>query len=137
MLKQFCSGFILAVWLMSSGNAAEASLAPQTIEERGVKVTVTPPKLAKEAKTWDFEVVLETHTQDLSDDLTKSSVLFADGKRYTPFEWNGAAPGGHHRKGVLRFNAISPQPQEMELQVRLKGDLAPRNFKWRLNRKSA
>ena len=55
-------------------------------------------------------MILEAHTQDLSDDLAKSAVLIADGKQYMPVGWEGAQPGGHHRKGLLRFKAIVPKP---------------------------
>jgi hypothetical protein len=83
-----------------------------------------------DAKTWDFEVTLETHTQDLGDDLSRSALLVAGGKQYSPLGWEGAAPGGHHRKGLLRFKVIVPQPDSIELQIRLAGDAAPRSFKW-------
>ena len=111
-------------------NAAEAGLAAQTSNERGVKVTVTPRNLLNEAETWGFEVILETHTQSLNDDLAKSSTLIAVGKQYAPLEWEGALPEGHHRKGLLRFKAIAPQPPSVELQIHLTGEAAPRNFQW-------
>lgn len=130
MLKQLCLVFILASGVITMGNAAETGIALQTSNERGVKVTVIPQNLSKEAKTWDFEVKLETHTQDLSDDLAKSSTLIADGKQYLPLGWEGAAPGGHHRKGLLRFKMATPQPPSVELQIRLTGDAAPRSFRW-------
>ncbi len=135
MLKQFLIGFVFAAMVAgvtSMGNAAEAGLAPQTSNERGVKVAVTPPNFLKEAKTWDFEVTLEAHTQALSEDLAKSSTLIADGKQYAPLGWEGAPPGGHHRKGLLHFKAITPQPPSVELQIRLTGEAAPRNFQWLL-----
>lgn len=111
-------------------NAAEPGYAPQTSDERELKVTVTPRGISSGAKTWDFGVVMETHSKPLDDDLSRSSVLIADGKRYLPLGWEGAPPGGHHRKGVLRFKAFVPQPRSMELQIRLAGDASPRSFKW-------
>lgn len=121
-----------AVKIIAASNAAELGHAPQISNERGVKVTATPQKILGEARTWDFQLVLETHTQDLSDDLAKSALLIADGKQYMPLGWEGAPPGGHHRKGLLRFRAIVPQPRAMELQIRLAGDASPRSFKWLL-----
>lgn len=135
MRKQFLIGLAFAAlslpWV-DSPLAAELVYVPQVSNERGVKITATLQSIPNDAKTCDFEVVMETHTQSLSDDLTKSSVLIADGKQYQPLNWEGAPPGGHHRKGILHFRAIAPQPASVELQIRLTGESAPRSFKWRL-----
>ncbi len=130
MLKQLLIVFTLATGVIAIGNAAETGLAAQTSDKQGVKVTVSAKNLYKEAETWDFEVTLESHTQDLTIDMAKSSTLIADGKQYAPLGWVGAPPGGHHRKGLLRFKAITPQPQSVELQLHLTGEAAPRSFKW-------
>lgn len=121
-----------AAKLISESSAAEAGYAPQASNEREIKVTVTLKAIPNATKTWDFEVTLESHTQALNDDLAKSAVLIAGGKQYTPLGWEGAPPGGHHRKGRLHFNAIAPQPASVNLQIRLSGDAAPRSFKWLL-----
>src|SRR3990167_2481828 len=121
-----------AAGIIAASNAAELGYAPQISNEREIKVTATPQKILGEARTWDFEVVMETHTKALNDDLAKSAVLIADGKQYLPLGWEGAPPGGHHRKGVLRFKAIAPPPAAVELRIRLAGDPSPRSFKWLL-----
>lgn len=118
--------------IIAASNAAELVYAPQVSNEREIKVTATLQKIPGEAKTWDFEVVLETHTKALNDDLAKSSVLIADGKQYLPLGWEGAPPGGHHRKGKLRFRAIAPPPASVELQIRLAEEPSSRSFKWLL-----
>lgn len=123
---------IVAAGMIATCDAAELVLAPQTNNEREIKVVVTPKNLLNQAQNWDFEVTMESHTQALNDDLAKSSALIADGKRYAPLAWEGAPPGGHHRKGVLRFKAIIPQPPSVELQIRLAGETTPRSFKWLL-----
>lgn len=112
--------------------AAETEFAPQTSNEHGIKITVQLQSIPAETKELNFEVTLETHTQTLSDDLAKSSVLIASGTKYMPVAWEGAPPGGHHRKGILRFKTITPHPRSMELQIRLAGDTSPRTFKWLL-----
>ena len=135
MLKQFLFGFTLAAMtagVIPASNAAEANLAPQVSNERSIKVTVTPKSISQEVQTWDFAVALETHIHPLDDDLAKSSVLIADGKQYVPSGWEGAPPGGHHRKGNLHFKPVTPQPSAVELQIRLSGDAAPRSFRWTL-----
>lgn len=145
MRKQFLMGLIFAAiagyscisdsWagrVIAASGVAETEYSSQVNYAREIKVTVTPQNITSEAKTWDFQLVLETHKGDLSDDMVKSSVLVADGKQYLPLSWEGAPPGGHHRKGVLRFKTITPQPQSMELQIRLNGEASPRSFEWRL-----
>ena len=145
MCKQFLTGLAFAAiaayfftydsgmaGIIAASNAADLGYAPQISNEREIKVSTTLQKIPNEAKTWDFEVVLETHTKALNDDLAKSSVLVADGKQYPPLGWEGAPPGGHHRKGKLRFKAIAPPPASVELQIRLAEDPSPRSFKWLL-----
>jgi len=136
MLKELLNGFAVAATIAVSyvpvGMAAEIGYAPQISDERGIKVTVAPKNIRNESKAWDFEVTMETHTQALGDDMSRSSVLIADSRRYLAMAWEGAPPGGHHRKGLLQFKAIVPQPRSMELQIRLTGDASPRSFRWLL-----
>lgn len=107
-----------------------SGLAPQVSKRDGVTVTVTPQDLSRQARSWTFAVVLETHTGTLDDDLVKSSSLLVDGRRHAALDWQGAAPGGHHRKGVLRFAAVAPPPQSLELEIRRAGEANPRVFRW-------
>ena len=94
---------------------------------------VTPKNLASNAGRWEFVVVLDTHSQDLSDDLVKSLLLLdGAGGEHSPTAWDGAPPGGHHREGVRRFKPISPPPQSIELQITRAGADAPRSFRWQL-----
>ena len=127
-----CAVGFMGIEPIAVSHAAELGYAPQVSNEREIKVTATLQKIPNEAQTWDFEVALETHTKALNDDLAKSSALIADGKQYLPLGWKGAPPGGHHRKGVLRFKAIVPPPVSVELQIRLESDPSPRSFKWLL-----
>ena len=113
--------------------AVSAELAAQKSSERGVTVAATPQDLSSNAKTWDFKIVLDTHSGDLSDDLLKTAVLLdGTGTQHVPVAWDGAAPGGHHREGVLRFMAVSPQPQAIELRIARPGESGPRSFRWQL-----
>ena len=101
--------------------------------ERGVTVEVTPRNVARNAPTWEFKIVLDSHTQDLRDDLMKSATLLdAGGVQYAPTVWEGAGPGGHHREGVLKFKPVSPHPQAIELRIHRTGEAAPRLFRWEL-----
>ena len=122
----FAAGVLFAL------NAA-AQLATQKDSANGVTVAVTPASLGKEAKTWDFAIVFDTHSQDLSDDVAKSAVMLDDkGNEFKAVAWEGAAPGGHHRAGVLKFNAVSPRPQAVELRINRPSEEKARIFRWEL-----
>lgn len=129
-LTAFIPG-LLAVLLAAGALAAE--LRAQRSSAGGVSVEVTPQNLAASAKSWDFKVVLDTHSGELNDDLAKTTTLL-DGKggRHAPVRWEGAGPGGHHREGTLKFNTISPAPGAIELQIQRPGEPKPRSFRWEL-----
>jgi hypothetical protein len=113
--------------------ATAAELATQKTSDHGVTVAVTPRNLAGDAASWDFMIVLDTHSADLNDDLVKSALLLdGAGGQQAPIAWDGAPPGGHHREGVLRFKSLSPQPQTIELRITRPGESAPRSFRWQL-----
>jgi hypothetical protein len=129
-LNVLLSGILIT--LLAAG-AFAAELAAQRSSSGGVTVAVTPQNLAASAKSWDFKVVLDTHSGELNDDLVKTTTLIDDkGGRHVPVKWDGAGPGGHHREGLLRFNAISPQPGTVELQIQRPGESSPRSFRWQL-----
>lgn len=108
-----------------------ATLVQQTSSDRGVTVRATPRDLSPKAKTWEFEIVLETHSQDLGDDLKAVSWLIGEGGgRLAPTAWEGDPPGGHHRKGVLRFAPLTPVPAIVELRIMRPGESTPRSFRW-------
>jgi hypothetical protein len=127
LLVGFASNPLLATGF---GEANAAEMATQTSSQGGVKITVESRGFPRDARTWDFAITLETHTQTLDDDLVHASALFADGKPYRPLGWDGSPPGGHHRKGVLRFEAVTPLPKAVELQIRRAGEASPRIFRW-------
>jgi hypothetical protein len=106
-----------------------AQAAAQISRHGGVTLSVEPRGFPREG-TWDFVVTLETHTEALDDDLIRSATLFADGKPYRPLGWQGSPPGGHHRKGVLRFKAVTPPPHTVELRIGRDGETRPRVFRW-------
>lgn len=123
--------FCMAVLYGLGASAAE--LAQQSSQSGGVTVHVKPADVSGKAATWSFQVVLETHSVDLSDDLAATAVIVdAGGKKYSAVGWQGDAPGGHHRKGVLRFKALSPRPGSIELRIQRPGEAASRTFRWQL-----
>jgi hypothetical protein len=114
------------------GAASARELAQQTSRDRGVTVQAKPIDLSPAAKTWTFEIVLDTHSQDISDDLARVATLAGGGTQHAPTGWEGDPPGGHHRKGVLRFAPITPRPEAVELRIHRPGENAPRSFRWTL-----
>lgn len=106
-------------------------LPPQTNSEGQITIQVTPQELS--SSSWDFEIVLDTHSNSLDQDLVVNSILIGeDGGEYQPISWNGDPPGGHHRKGVLKFNPISPIPSSIELKIYQIGTDGEKVFRWEL-----
>lgn len=108
--------------------AAQSAPATQSTVERGVTVKVTPRKLT--GPEWEFAVVLDTHSEDLKDDLQNAAVLVVDGREVRPTSWQGPAAGGHHREGVLRFPSAGDSPAAIELRILRAGESSPRVFRW-------
>lgn len=122
---------MFACTLALLGIATAAPIAMQSSTVSGVTVNATP--IALSGERWEFEIVLETHSGDLGDDLAKSTTLVADnGAALSPVAWRGDPPGGHHRKGVLEFKAVTPPPARLELRIVRAGEPAPRVFSWPL-----
>jgi hypothetical protein len=110
------------------------ALASQTDQVGGVTVKVTPRNLGRDSAVWEFAVVLDSHTQDLSQDIARSAVLIdPQGARHRPLGWDGAAPGGHHREGMLRFKPLAPEAQVVTLEISGIGGTSVRTFRWQLS----
>jgi hypothetical protein len=117
-------------FLIAGGGSAAERLSTQSNSGSGVTVKATPRTLA--GGSWEFDIVFDTHTQDLKDDLMKTASLMAAGKAHAASGWKGDPPGGHHRKGVLRFDGIDPGLKDMELRIARPGEPKPRSFRWQL-----
>jgi hypothetical protein len=118
--------------LPDPSDAAPAATA-RTSDAGGVKVVVTPKVMNPTARVWEFEIVIDTHTKPLNEDLAKVAVLVDEaGRQYMPETWQGDGPGGHHRKGILRFTAPTKMPFAVELQISDIGGTAIRTFRWEL-----
>src|SRR6185503_11343227 len=106
----------------SSVTAVAADGMARKSTASGVTVTVTPTAPAR-AEVLQFKVVLDTHSQELTDDLMKTAVLVdASGTRYLPLAWEGAAAGGHHREGMLLFPSIKAASADIELRLERTGE---------------
>jgi hypothetical protein len=136
--KARMSGWVMtaALVLAASPLAATAQAtpnAPATLSStaQGVTIKVTPKAIGTSDTRWEFSVALDTHSADLSDDLVQSTSLTTDdGRTLKPLAWTGAAPGGHHREGVLAFDVPAPRPKSIELRIVRPGESAARAFRW-------
>ena len=101
--------------------------------EPPITVKVTPVELGRDAGTWKFDIVLDTHSGSLDVDLLQSVLLADDkGNMYKPTSWQGPGPGGHHSEGILIFDEIKPTPSYVELKIKNVGGVAERSFKWNI-----
>ncbi len=100
--------------------------------ENRVRVDVVPVQL-EFGKSAKFEIRMNTHSGDLSQDLVSVSTLKDDnGREYRPVDWQGAPPGGHHRTGVLEFPALNGNTKSVTLVIRDVANVPERIFKWNL-----
>ena len=136
-------GWLLAACMASAGLLAATApgvalaqtgfvaSAAQLSSAQGVTIKVTPKPVGLPGSRWEFAVVLDTHSEDLSDDLSQNATLTTDdGRSFKPAGWLGAPPGGHHREGVLAFDVPPPQPGAIELRIDRPSESAPRTFRW-------
>ena len=129
---------VAALMLAATPWAAMAQAGPnatitQSSTDRGVTLKVTPKSIGSQETRWEFSVVLDTHSEDISDDLVQSATLTTgDGRTLKPTSWTGAGPGGHHREGVLAFDVAAPRPTMIELRIARPGESTPRTFRWQL-----
>jgi len=103
-------------------------------DQANVTIVVTPTDLSPQSMQWKFDIDMNTHSVELDQDPLQITTLVDDkGHVYKPISWNGAGPGGHHREGVLLFNAINPTPRLVEINIKGIGGIQERTFQWRLN----
>lgn len=138
-------GALLLFLFLGKGAPEEKNAQPllfeeQTVSGGGVDISVMPQNITADADMWSFQVVLNTHSVELSEDIAAVSALLDDrGTAYEPFSWEEGslpagrqAPGGHHRSGILKFKPISPMPDSITLVLNTIGGVAERKFSWRL-----
>lgn len=103
----------------------------KTNDQPPVVIEVTPLALGAADAAWEFQITFTTHSGSLDDDPMQVAVLVDDeGREYKPIRWEGPGPGGHHREGILVFNAIEPLPEYIDLTIRNVGSVAERTFRW-------
>ena len=92
-------------------------------------VQLTPGQLAR------FEVQMNTHSEALGEDMVAVSSLKDNvGRVYQATAWQGSAPGGHHRKGVLEFPHLGDNTASITLIIKGVANVPERIFKWPVER---
>ncbi len=136
-LYRFYAILLGALAFASSANLSASQSAPleaRSSDVGGVRVVVQPRTNAPVDGKWEFSVIMDTHTKPLTVDLAHASVLVDDsGQRVSSAVWQGDAPGGHHRRGVLQFPFKGAKPKSIEVQINGVGGSEMRAFKWQLN----
>lgn len=132
----------------SANGSADPTIAPTQVSgstsdmirsdtQGAVEFDVTPLNLDKPGDALIFDVSMNTHSVDLSMDLTKLAVLSTDdGKSLQAILWD-APKGGHHVEGKLSFPATldgkSVFSDAKEITITIKDvDAATRIFTWQL-----
>lgn len=120
------------------GSENQPVFEPITSNEGSVEVAVTPINMSPESRNWSFEVILNTHSAELSEDMTSvSKLIFDTGETTAPLSWEGNPPGGHHRSGILTFDVLtfskpSPATSKVTLKILKIGGVPERKFQWSL-----
>ncbi len=108
------------------------------VDEQGmVVVELTPLNLKDASDTLDFNVAMNTHSVDLSMDLSKLATLTTDtGISVQANRWD-APGGGHHASGTLSFPATKDAKSILsgasKISITIVNVDAPsRTFEWQL-----
>jgi hypothetical protein len=123
----------LAALLVWTGLATQAIAYESKISDaKMVRVEVVPAQLQAGHEV-TFKVSMNTHSVPLTYDLTRISILKDDaGKEYRPVQWNGSAPGGHHRSGTLEFPALAKGVKSVTLSIKGIANVPDRAFEWKI-----
>lgn len=116
----------------SSVSDTQQKLESKIDDQASVTVTVTPTLLSAKSGEWKFDIVMDTHSVELDQDMTAIAVIVDDlGNEYRPIRWEGAGAGGHHREGVLTFGQTAQIQKSIGLKIFTIGDVV-RSFAWEL-----
>ena len=123
----------------STTEASNTVFETQSAEVGGVTVEVTPLNLHDmAAESLDFQIVLNTHSVELDQDLAEIAVLLVDDLEYTASRWDGSS-GGHHVSGQLSFGVLKTANQpiladvgSISLVIRDLAGIDERIFTWDL-----
>ena len=122
----------------SSGDSAAQFDSAMRVDQQGAIIfEVTPLDLTTSAETIEFDIILTTHSIDLSMDLAPLATLTTDtGVTVQATLWD-APRGGHHVEGKLIFPAtvdgqsVLASATQLTLTI-INADAPSRVFEWEL-----
>ena len=136
-IEQFKFSHILAIAmiLLLAKMAADAgAYEMKSNKQNNVRVDVRPVQLLS-GKPAKFEIRMNTHSGDLSQDLIAVCTLIDNsGREYRARGWDGSPPGGHHRSGVLEFSEVAEGAESITLVIRGVANVPERVFNWSVER---
>ena len=79
----------------------------------------------------DVKISMSTKGGELNADMVHAAVFEdEDGTVHLPTSWEGDAPGGKKREGVLHFGIFTPMPKKVDLTILNIGTVSERKFSW-------
>ncbi len=89
-------------------DAPAASSPDRIVEVKVGEVTVELDLRRLDADGAVFEIVFDTHSVELDQDLARDARLVVGETTWPYAAWTGDGASGHHREGELRFTAAGP-----------------------------
>lgn len=133
-LKIYLFGSLMMVLFLVTLAVDASAYQTKSNKKNSVRVDVRPVQLLP-GKTAKFEIRMNSHSGDLSQDLIAvCSLKDSSGREYQPTNWDGSPPGGHHRSGVLEFSDLAEGAKSITLVIREVANVPERVFNWTVER---
>ena len=133
-LKIYLFGSLMMVLFLVTLAVDASAYQTKSNKKNSVRVDVRPVQLLP-GKTAKFEIRMNSHSGDLSQDLIAvCSLKDSSGREYQPTNWDGSPPGGHHRSGVLEFSELAEGAKSITLVIREVANVPERVFNWSVER---
>lgn len=133
LVKRWSRGLLGLFFAAGTFAAPAGDLPMRKSNSHGVTVTVIPQSIGAESANWEFLVAFDSHLPGLEHKLPAVAVLAGShGTQQRAIEWEALPPGPFLRMGTLKYGAIAPLPNAIELRIAVAGEHKPRVFRWKL-----